>query len=395
MSTLLIALNPPGQANAEWAYAVAADNGSLTQHGSASAGLLPALAQVAALVPAQVLSWQRVDLPKAPAARMRAALEGLLEEKLLDEPSGLHFALEPGAKPGTPTWVAVCDKAWLQSELRALSAAGKTVARIVPEVAPLATEGAAQLHVGGAEHQPYVTWVDALGVQRWPLTAFAGAGLDAASADVSAEPAVAAHAEQVLQQKVRISSVAQRWVQALGSPWNLAQFDLRAFGQDTAVQRVQNAARALWFAPQWRALRWATALLLVVNLLGLNIYAWTQSRELAAKRDAVRNVLTQSFPQVKLVVDAPRQMQREVAALRQATGGASERDLDVILTAFAGAAPEKYAQTAIEYIAGEVTLKGLTLSPDELTQVSQRLSGQGYAVRAEGSNLVIRVEAAK
>jgi general secretion pathway protein L len=184
-------------------------------------------------------------------------------------------------------------------------------------------------------------------------------------------------------------------VQALGSPWNLAQFDLRAFGQDTAWQRIQNAARALFFAPQWRALRWAAALLLVVNLVGLNAYAWTQSRALAAKREAVHNVLTQSFPQVKLVVDAPRQMQREVAALRQATGGASERDLDVILTAFASAAPDKYAQTGIDYVAGEVTLKGLTLGPDELSQVSQRLNGSGYAVRAEGSNLVIRVEAAK
>ena len=125
MSTLLIALNPAGPALAEWAYAVVDNSGTLSRHGSASAAQLPAAAQVAVMVPAHALSWHRVLVPKAQPARMRAALEGLLEEKLLDEPASLHFALEPGAKPGANAWVAVCDKAWLTNELKTLHAAGK------------------------------------------------------------------------------------------------------------------------------------------------------------------------------------------------------------------------------------------------------------------------------
>ena len=46
--------------------------------------------------------------------RVRAVLDGLLEEKLLDDPAQLHLALDDTAEAGQPSWVAACDKAWLQ-----------------------------------------------------------------------------------------------------------------------------------------------------------------------------------------------------------------------------------------------------------------------------------------
>ena len=51
-------------------------------------------------------------------------LEGLLEDRLLDEPEALHFALQPHVRsPGT-AWVATCERAWLASHLQALDEAG-------------------------------------------------------------------------------------------------------------------------------------------------------------------------------------------------------------------------------------------------------------------------------
>ena len=73
-----------------------------------------------------------------PPPPLRAVLEGLLEDQLLDDPPALHFALAPGAANDGKTWVAVCDKAWLRSGLQALEAAGMAVARIVPERVPAA-----------------------------------------------------------------------------------------------------------------------------------------------------------------------------------------------------------------------------------------------------------------
>ena len=56
------------------------------------------------------------------------------------------------------------------------------------------------------------------------------------------------------------------------------------------------------------------------QLLGLNAAAWHERSLLAAKQESVQQTLQGSFPQVTLVLDAPVQMQRELARLQQASG---------------------------------------------------------------------------
>ena len=85
MSALIVFLPPqPTGASVEFDYAVTADGSSLESHGSAQAALLPlpgrAGAEVVAVVPAAMLSWHRLELPKGTTAaspRLRAVLEGL------------------------------------------------------------------------------------------------------------------------------------------------------------------------------------------------------------------------------------------------------------------------------------------------------------------------------
>ncbi|RYF37940.1 MAG: general secretion pathway protein GspL, partial [Comamonadaceae bacterium] len=150
------------------AYAVSADGIAVDSHGAAPAALLPVAPrqEVVAVVPAGRLSWQRTTLPrgghKADTPRLRAVLGGLLEERLLDDVESLHFAIEPHARAGAPVWVAVCEKAWLQGELRLLESAGHRIARVVPERSPLPLEAGGELplplvHVSGTPEQPLVT----------------------------------------------------------------------------------------------------------------------------------------------------------------------------------------------------------------------------------------------
>src|SRR4051812_20158586 len=125
MSTLVVAIPlAPATAATEWAYALTPDGRTLGDHGSSLAALLPVPrgtgAEIVAVVPVQALAWHRADLPRGAAPgspRLRNALEGLLEEQLLDEPEALHLALQPGARAGEPAWVAVCDRAWLRAAL--------------------------------------------------------------------------------------------------------------------------------------------------------------------------------------------------------------------------------------------------------------------------------------
>lgn len=418
MSTLIVTL-PLELSGAATSYdhLLTPDGRTVGRHARAPANLLPAPAgatgEVVAVVPVQALSWHRVELPKGTlqktmlsgaghSPRLQAVLEGLLEDKLLDETADLHFALAPDAHAGVAAWVAVCDRAWLRAALQPLEDAKRPVARIVPELAPGADP--ATLQVLGVPEHPQLVAAGAHGVTVLPLSAAAlalaqsAAGLDD-EAPITAEPAVAALAEQTLQRRVALQQSTERWLAAAQSPWDLAQFTFTNSSRSRAWKRLATQLREGLQAPRWRPARWGLALIAVVNLLGLNAWAWKEKSALDDKRGAIRQTLTQTFPGVKVVVDAPVQMERELALLRQNSGAASGRDFEAMLGAL-GAAASKAAPAApvpgtLEFSAGELRLRGMSLPDTEAPAFNAQLRTLGYAARNEGDRLVVQQEAAR
>ena len=116
----------------ELAFVLTPDGLAISQQGRAAPALLPAADSVVVVLSDSDVSWHRLALPRAPAARLRAAIASLLEEKILDEPEAMHFALAPGASAGQTAWVAAIDKAWFAAELAGLEKAGLQVERAVP-----------------------------------------------------------------------------------------------------------------------------------------------------------------------------------------------------------------------------------------------------------------------
>jgi general secretion pathway protein L len=361
--------------------------------------LLPAASELVALVPVHKLSWQQVQLPKGSLgrgmfrdggpARLRAVLEGVLEDRVLDDTSDLHFALEPAASDEAPVWVAVCDRAWLKTAVEALEQAGRRVSRIVPEFAPDASRDV--LHVLGRPGDAHCVAVKSTGVVVWPLSSAGLALLDWPEYQpVVAEPAVVAQAEALLQHAVTLQPGALRRVQAAQSAWDLAQFELLNSSGARSWKRVADAALRLARAPRWRAARLALLALVVINLAGLNAWAWREKAALQTQRQNIREILTATFPQVRVVVDAPLQMGRELAALQRASGQASGRDLEAMLSAFGAQAPATAVPDALDFAAGELRLKGLKLSAAEVSALSQRLKPQGYVASAESGTVLMR-----
>ena len=414
MSTLILHL-PPGPAGsaAEYSYTLTQDGHTATRHASAPAALLPdpgRTGEVVAVVPARALSWQRVQLPQGTAGqspRLRAVLEGLLEERVLDDPAHVHFAVEPGARAGEPLWVAICDRAWLQGSLQALEAAGRPASRVVPEFAPGPTaSGSTEYFVTGTPDDAFIA---ATGhgadqsVVMWPLShaslgwlglrPAAGADADAPPAVVRAEPAVVQAAEQALGRPVTVYTQSQRALDAARGNWDLAQFDLASSSRTRAMRKAGTAAGSFFRAPQWRAARWALAIAVVAHVVGLNVWAWQERQSIAAKQAGVRSALTQTFPKVQVVVDAPVQMERELALLRQAAGSLAARDLEPLMAAAGAALPPGSLPSTLEYAAGDLRLRGLTLAPDEIHAMNQRLGSSGYSVRSQDGALLVRAEA--
>lgn len=403
MSTLIVTLPPsPSDAATLYDYLLTPDGSTAGEQSRAPLALLPLMGsagEVVALVPARQLSWHQVTLPKGTlgrgffqdgsAARLRTVLEGLLEDRLLDETSQLHFALAPAARPETPVWVAVCDRAWLGAALQALEQAGRPVSRIVPEFTPDAPSDT--LYVTGEPDDAHLVFTARGGVTVWPLSAASVALLQwPDDKSLVAEPAVAALAEQLFQRRATLQQGTQRCLQALQSEWDLAQMELLNSNRARTWKRWSATLASFARAPRWRAARLALLALLAVNLAGLNAWAWKEQSVIKARQQAVRDVLTSTFPQVRVVLDAPLQMAREVAALQQASGTPGGGDLETLLGVFAAAAPANTVPDAIEFAGGELRLKGHKLPSEDLATISFKLKAQGYAASAEGDSLVIK-----
>ncbi|MDR0479855.1 MAG: general secretion pathway protein GspL [Burkholderiaceae bacterium] len=415
MSLLLLAL-PPG-APGGYSYALSRDGIGLADHGLTTPALLPPAArgtEVVAIVPARRLSWHRVALPKGigpGSPRLAAVLAGLLEDRLLDDPERLHFALAPDARPGETVCVAVCDKAWLTAHLKALEAAGRPAARIVPEAEPRANghapdtpralvtgepDEAELILTGCVSHDAPDAPID-LHVLPLPhdtqtlrLPALLPDACDADALELLAEPPVAQLAEQLFQRPAQLITPAQRWLAASRSRWDLAQMDLAQSRRARAARRLVALGRDLLYAPPWRPARWGLVLLVAIHLVGLNARAWYEKNDLAARRAQLAATLTATFPQVKVIIDAPAQMARAVQQLRQTSGGASPGDLEPMLAAWAGVSGSAAMPAAIDYSPGQLRLTSVKLTTDQMTQINARLRPQGYQIQTESDAAVLR-----
>lgn len=396
MTTLTVALplvRPT--VGTEFSYVLSDGGQVVLDHGVTPLALLPRADALVLVVPARALSWHEAKLPPMSPGRMRAALDGVLEDRLLDEPAGLAFALGPQRGPNGVALVAVCDKPWLRAVLQFFEQAQRPATRVVPEFSPVHGDAVQpRIVVTGTAEEAWMALVDTHGVLCAPLAAApallgTGAhGLEAAP--VLAEPAVAELAEQLLARTVLIQPVAQGLLASGQTAWELAQFDLAISSGGRMARRWALGWTQFARAPAWRPARWGLVGLLLANLVGLNAWAWRQDAALQAKRDKVKSVLSQTFPRVKTIVDAPVQMERELALLRQASGGLSARDLEVMLGAVGAALPAGQTPSAIEFSPGEAVVKGVGMNPSQLALVSGKLSGLGYTARLDGDRLVVR-----
>lgn len=143
--------------------------------------------------------------------------------------------------------------------------------------------------------------------------------------------------DKALQQGQSITSILPESAQLQAAGWNLAQFEFKP--QSRLSTKLQMGARAMCFAPEWRLARVAVAVFLLVQIIGLNVWAWRDRGSLQAGREQISTVLMQTFPETKVVVDAPVQMGKALTLLRVAAGALSTQGLEAQLAS--KASPDK------------------------------------------------------
>lgn len=411
MRTLIIELASPGPAvesGRSWTHALLDGDPAKADLvlRQAPLDLLPRAdrqTEVVALAPASALSWHAVEWPaslrrhRTPA---RAVLEGLLEDRLLDDTDHLHLALPPGAQPGERLWVVACSRSWLSAQLQVLDSAGLTVDRIVPALCP-APQGRHLLAVGEAPHG--WIWCSDAEAGVWGLPSSALASPEAlaalwptpaepdASPELLAEPGMAAWLAQRLGQTPELVTPAERWRAALASGWDLAQFDFSARRAGRRLQALTRALQPLWHAPRWRAARWGAGLLLISQMVALQAWSWTTRQGWQDTRQAMEQMLRTQFPDTRVVVDAPQQMAREVARLRQGSGELSASDFESMMNALGSLWPAGQVPASVRFEAGQLSLGGLELGAPDHERLARGLAERGYRWQVQGRSGVLTV----
>lgn len=379
----------------EYTYLLSADGLAVARQGRTTAALLPKADSVVAWIGPTDVSWHRITMPRAPAGKLRAALVGLVEEQLLDDEQAVHLALAPQSTAGNPTWVAAVHKRWLAQHLEQLEKAGAFVDRVVPALWPEEPGSghffAASDAADGSSAQTWLAYADAEGVRcvrmagTWVRDQLPGWSRERAR--WSASPAVAAQAERWLGAPVAVRSDADQALQAVRSLWNLRQFDLA--GRARGTRWLRDAWRR-GFSPAWRPARAGLVALLVLNLAGINLWAWRQRAEITERKDAMVALLKASHPQIGTIVDAPLQMRRATDTLRAAAGRVGDADLEAGLAAAALAWPDGQPPVqSIQFAAGKLTLLAGVWSADQIERFRASLRSSGWSVESAGGRLVL------
>lgn len=386
---------PPARAPAELDYVLSADGQSVSRQGRCTPADLPKAQSVVAVLPADDVGWHHITAPKAPAARLRQALAGVLEEQLLEDDHELHLAVAPGLKAGEPLWVAAISKPWLKSQLAAIEATGLTVDRLVPAWAP---DGPPAAHVyrdapDSGDSGLRLAWRDDQGAVVLPLASDSARTLLAhlpaeAGVSWSASPDTASQAAELTGQTVPTRSAAELLLAAAGSAWNLRQFDLAP--QHRGSRAARDALRHFLFEAAWRPVRIGLLLLLGLQLVGANLWAWQQRQALSQRKTAMVSLLQTTFPQVRGVRDAPLQMQMEVDRLRTAAGQASDTDLEPLLYAAQAAWPSTRGPAeSITFEPGKLVLGSTGWSAAETEGFQTRLRPLGLDAQVEPNKLTL------
>jgi general secretion pathway protein L len=414
MSTLVLLLAPRerlraqasgagegARASREFSYALSADGLAVSAQGRCAAALLPKADSVIAVLADADVSWHRITLPKAPAARLRAALVGVLEESLLDDEDVLHLAVAPQATAGQPAWIAAVHKPWLAAELAALEAANLSVERVVPSSWPDNPASAhffeAEEGAGAQADNLALAWSDDQGVSCIRLDGGLARTLLPSDPQTplraSATPAVAAAAERWLGAPVAVLPAAQRALISARSLWNLRQFDLAA--RHRGARALADAWRQLQ-SPAWRPVRIGLVTLVVLQLVGLNLWALHLRGQANERQQAMATLLRATYPSASTALAPDVEMERQTSVLRSAAGRAGAGDLEPMLQAAAAAWPDGVPPVeTLRFEPGKLSLSAASMTPAQIDRFRSELRPAGWAVdTSEGRLTISRASAA-
>lgn len=365
-------------------WALCDETGAVLQSGIDPLAALPKGNECLAIVaPDRVLS---VDAKVPPGSRRRwlAALPFIAEEYTLPDPEDNHVVPGPVRQDGRAT-LAIVDKPWLKRIVDACRTANLSLRRMVPETfLPSLAPGTWTL-----------VWDGSSGFVR--TSSASGMALDCGDADtaplalrlISAQPSFPEKIEVRFPQNIpEAQRILPQWNDlpaslSIGPVWDWRRTPIPA-----------DSLNLLWgdFAPRakvgewWSKLRPAALILLAalgVETVGANIeWAMLANEKKTLTHDMERSFRA-AFGEASTLVDAPLQMQRNLAELRHSAGLPDDGDFLPLLDASARplAALPAGSVHALHYESGRLDVDIKLDRSSDFQSLQQRLQNSGIKLR--------------
>ena len=320
--------------------------------------------RVVMLLAASDVNVLRVKVPPLSAARLKAALPNLVEDKLIADPSEC-VVVAGGSSDGLRT-VAVVQRSWLDMLAKAMIALGARQLAAMPAQLCLRHQaGCASAAIDDRDEVGQHAGID----MTLRLSEQDGIGL--AIAHETSEPAAQAAIRTlctVVPDAQVMLYVPQSGVRAYQETVNedvalskritvSADNWTRWIADDSGTKLDLMSGLGTGSGPglDWRPWRWSMALaavVLVINAAALNIDWWRMKSESASLRSAMIRIYKTAYPNETVIIDPVAQMKQKIAAARHDSGMASPDDFTALTAALGEAwsgAPVGTAIAAIEY----------------------------------------------
>jgi general secretion pathway protein L len=361
------------------------DKGALMQSGMATLANLPKGHECVAIIAADRVLSLAATLPPGGRRRWQTVLPYVAEEYTLVDPEENHVVPGPAISEGR-RMLAVVDKAWLTRIVDAAHNAKLSLRRMVAE-----------------------TFLPALAADCWPLVwdgssgfvktgAASGTALDIG--DISTPPLalrLSLDAAPQVPKKIEIRFIHDIAAEQRNMPqWSDLQLPLIA-GADWDWRRAaipEDALNLLWgdFAPRakfqewWPKLRPAAYLLLAVlavEIIGSNIKWALLVNEKSQLTKNMQRTFRATFGDAVVLVNAPLQMQRNLAELRHAAGLPDAGDFLPLLNSASSSLTALPAGSvvAMHYEAGRLDIDIKLARKADFISLTQRMQNSGLGVR--------------
>ena len=368
-------------------FALVGDNGAILQQGAGAlkglAELVAAARRVVLLLPASTVTLLHLKVPPLPAAKLKAALPGLVEDHILADPHDCALVAAPAASADGLRTIAVTQRAWLEAVVKALLALGaRSVAAVPMQLCLPLQPGEASVHIGPDELSVRTGLYEGFGLALAdsPLQALATARSFAGEAPLTVYAADAVLDElRPGAEGVRLE--AEAWEHLVNGSKSTTLDLVPALGSAGAQTR------------DWKRWRWPLRLAVaavVVNLFGLNVEWLRLKREAAAVRQSMTQTFKAAYPN-EAILDPVAQMRKNLDAAKSNTGEVGRNEFIYLASALGdatGTLGRRPVVASMQYRDGALVVKADPSTTDAATaiQLKGALSAHGVALEETAPN---------